>query len=76
MPLYVSIESPISLTMDKVISSSEIYKYLRYGTGFYSNSGMIGFVITQNGSAVGLFGVGSIDEKLFRGVSNYNKEVK
>lgn len=75
MPLYVAIDSPISLTMDKVISAREIFKYLLHGTGFYSNFGVIGSVVTQNGSAVGLFGTGSIDEKLFRGVSNYNKEV-
>lgn len=75
MPLYVAIDSPISLTMDKVISAAEVLKYLMHGTGFYSNTGVIGFVSTQNGSAVGLFGTGSIDEKLFRGVSNYNKGV-
>lgn len=76
MPLYVSISEPIiSLTMDKVISADEILKYLLHGTGFYSNFGVVGYAVTQNGSAVGLFGTGSIDEKLFRGVSNYNKEV-
>lgn len=75
MPLYVSIDSPISLTMDKVISAGEIFKYLLHGTGFYSNFGVIGFAVAENGSAVGLFGTGWIDEKLFRGVSNYNKEV-
>lgn len=75
MPLYISIDSSISLTMDKVMSAGEIFKYLRHGTGFYSNVGVIGYAITQNSSAVGLFGTGSIDEKLFRGVSNYNKEV-
>ncbi|KAG4076371.1 hypothetical protein HA402_005814 [Bradysia odoriphaga] len=74
LPLYVGVESPISLTMDKVMSAAEIFKYLLHGTGFYSNFGVIGFVVRQNGSAVGLFGTGSIDEKLFRGVSNYNRE--
>lgn len=75
MPLYVSIDKPLTLTMDKVINAAEIFKYLLHGTGFYSNFGVIGFVVADDGSAVGLFGTGSIDEKSFRGVSNYNKEV-
>lgn len=77
MPLYVSIDSPISLTKDKVITAAEILKYLLHGNGFYSNFGVIGFATNQtnHGEAVGLFGVGSIDEKLFRDVSNYNLKV-
>lgn len=75
MPLYVSINRSASLTMDKAISAGEILRYLRHGSGFYSNFGVVGVTTTKNGSAVGLFAVGSIDEKLFRGVSNYDKEV-
>ncbi|KAJ6633227.1 Neither inactivation nor afterpotential protein G, partial [Pseudolycoriella hygida] len=73
LPLYISIENPITLTMDKILNVGEMLHYLFHGTGFYSNSGVIGFA-TLNGSAVGLFGMGSINEKLFRGVSNYNEE--
>lgn len=78
MPLYVSIDTPISLTKEKVINAAEILKYLLHGNGFYSNFGVIGFATNQttlNGEAVGLFGAGSIDEKLFRDVSNYNEQV-
>lgn len=75
MPLYVSIDNPISLTKDKVLSVGEVLKYLFHGTGFYSNFGVIGFATKESGEAVGLFGAGSIDEKLFQGISNYNEEV-
>lgn len=71
VPLYVSITKPISLTMGKLLSLTEVWKYLRKGKGLFSTSAMIGTVTRENSSAgLILFGVGSVDEASLRMVSN------
>lgn len=71
IPLYVTIDSPISVTKSKVLSVSEVTKYLLTGTGIFASSNMIG-TATRKGSSAGiiLFGVGSVDEASLRQISN------
>lgn len=71
VPLYVSINKPISVTKAKMLSPSEVWKYLMKGKGVFSTSAMIGTVTRENSSAgIILFGVGSVDEASLRMVSN------
>lgn len=74
LPLYVSINVSASMTLEKLFSASTVWQYLWHGSGLLSRFGVIGFV-SDGDAGVGLFGVGSIDEKGMRDVSNYFKEV-
>lgn len=72
VPLYVSIDLPISVTQSKVLSLAEVLKYLSGGKGIFSTSAMIGTATKKEKSSAGiiLFGVGSVDEASLRKVSN------
>lgn len=71
VPLYVAIDSPISVTKAKILSVSEALKYLVSGKGIFSTSAMIGTAARRNSSAgLILFGVGSVDETSLRMISN------
>lgn len=71
VPLYVAIDSPISLTKPKVLSLTEVIKYALTGRGIFATSAMIGTAARRKSSAgLILFGVGAVDEASLRKVSN------
>lgn len=70
MPLYVSINSSASVTVKKILSSSEILNFLINGKGAYSNTGVVGLMRLDDYGVI-LFGVGSIHEKTLKHVANY-----
>lgn len=73
VPLFVSIDQPLSVTKSKILSVSQVIKYLLGGKGIFSTPAMVG-TVTREGSSAGviLFGVGSVDEASLRMVSNLN----
>lgn len=76
MPIYVSVNEPMSVTRSKVLNVFEILNYFLHGTGLFSNFGVIGYLndIEQH-HGTGIFGVGTIDERLLRKIVNYDKDV-
>lgn len=76
MPLYVTVNETMSITRAKVLSVLEIMNYMLHGEGIFSNFGVIGYLVDGTKQfSTGLFGVGSIDERVLRKIVNYEKEV-
>ncbi|CAB3244998.1 unnamed protein product [Arctia plantaginis] len=74
MPIYVSIQRPISITLSKVFTLSTLTEY------YWKNSGPLSFppvagVEYLNDSAVTLFSMGTASERLLRDLSNYKPQV-
>lgn len=77
LPLYVTVNASVSVTREKVLNVRELFNYLLHGRGVFANFGVIGYL---NGGhddhhGIGLFGVGSIDERMLNKIVNYHKEV-
>lgn len=76
MPIYVSVSEKMSVTRSKVLNVLEVLRYLFYGDGIFSNFGVIGYLNDRDDvHGTGIFGVGTISEKLLRKIVNYDKEV-
>lgn len=76
LPLYVTVNKTMSITKNKVLNFWEIKNYLLNGKGLFSNFGVIGYLNdVNNDHGIGIFGVGTIDEKLLRKIVNYKLEV-
>lgn len=77
LPLYVTVNASVSVTRGKVLSVREVLNYLLHGRGIFANFGVIGYLNGGHDAhhGIGLFGVGSIDERLLNKVVNYRKEV-
>lgn len=75
MPMYVSLKSLISLTVDKVMTTGEFFNYVFYRSGRLSTTPIAGIVRGVENIAVLLFAMGSTDEKLLREVANFRPEV-
>ncbi|XP_015123344.1 neither inactivation nor afterpotential protein G isoform X1 [Diachasma alloeum] len=73
VPIYVSLEAPVSITLRKMQTLAEIMKYFVFESGILATNGVVGTASRGNSGFV-LFGVGSQDEKLLN-VSNYETEV-
>uniref|UniRef100_A0A336LIB5 CSON001339 protein n=1 Tax=Culicoides sonorensis TaxID=179676 RepID=A0A336LIB5_CULSO len=75
MPLFVTVNSSLTVNLKKLLSLDSILEYIQNGTGVYSNMAIYG-----QGSALNrnygmlLFAMGSADEKVLRDVSNLNSE--
>lgn len=75
MPLFVSINETASVTLKKMISIPEIYKYLRHGEGILANTAVFGIGQVKNDDyGVILFGMGSADETALRAIANFKSE--
>jgi choline dehydrogenase len=72
-PLFVSINASVSITRSKVLSFNEILRYLLYGSGVFATFGVVG-AGKFNESGMILFGTGSVDEKLFCHIANFNSK--
>ncbi|CAH0687624.1 unnamed protein product [Spodoptera exigua] len=74
IPIYVSIQRPISVTLSKVFTLTAAFEY------FWKNAGPLSFpplsgVEYQTTSAVMLFSMGTASERLLRDLSNYKPQV-
>lgn len=77
MPIYVSISEPISVTRSNVLNIWEVINYFLHGTGLFSNFGVLGYLNDRQGEfGTGIFGVGSIDERLLRRIVNTDRDVR
>lgn len=76
MPIYVSVSETMSVTRSKVLNIFEMFNYLLHGTGIFSNFGVIGYLTDRdNDHGTGIFGVGTIDERLLQKIVNYDGDV-
>lgn len=76
LPLYVTVNASASITRGKVLNSRELLNYMLHGQGVLANFGVIGYVgETELHHNVGIFGVGSIDERMLRKITNTENEV-
>lgn len=77
LPLYVTVNASVSVTRDKVLSIRELLNYLVHGRGIFANFGVIGYLNAKNDAhhGIGVFGVGSIDERMLNKIVRYHKEV-
>ncbi|XP_071038925.1 neither inactivation nor afterpotential protein G-like [Parasteatoda tepidariorum] len=79
VPLYFHLDSPVSTTTAKVRSLNSVWKYLKEGKGPLSNAGVESIVrlsgASKNDSKMlfMFFNLGSINEKIFTAVSNFDK---
>ncbi|KAG5681579.1 hypothetical protein PVAND_010998 [Polypedilum vanderplanki] len=72
-PLFVSINERASVTKDKILSVSEIYRFLFYGSGVLATTAVIGSGRLNNYGLI-LFGMGSADEQALKDVANFKTE--
>ena len=72
-PLFVSINTSASVTIEKILSVKEIYRYLMEGDGILSTTAVIGMGWFQDHGMI-LFGMGSADEKTLKHVANYKTD--
>lgn len=76
MPIYVSVDTAMTVTRSKVLSVGEVLNFLIRGKGIFSNFGVVGYLNDlDNHHCTGIFGVGTIDEKLLQNIVNYDKDV-
>ncbi|XP_046401345.1 neither inactivation nor afterpotential protein G [Ischnura elegans] len=73
MPVYVSLESPVSVTKEKVMTLRTVWDYMIYNKGILSSSGVQGVGKVDPHSGLILFGMGSTDDAL-RDVANYRPD--
>lgn len=77
LPLYVTVNETASITPSKVLSSKQLLNYMLHGQGILANFGVIGYLSDrQMDHSVGIFGVGSIDERVLRKITNTEKDVR
>lgn len=77
VPLYVTVNDTMTITQGKVLSVGEVLNYLLYGEGIFSNFGVIGYLNALNDDrCVGIFGVGTIDERVLRKIVNFDSDVR
>ncbi|XP_021937871.1 neither inactivation nor afterpotential protein G isoform X3 [Zootermopsis nevadensis] len=74
MPLYVSLETPVSVTINKVQQVHQFWDYMIHGKGLLASSGLVGVGTAETDLGLLLFGFGSTDEKIFRDIANYKQE--
>lgn len=75
MPLYVSLEQPVSLNIDKIMTFQQFYNYIFNQNGYLSTTPIAGILKGMEGYGLLLFAMGSTDEKLLREVANFRPEV-
>ncbi|XP_071450197.1 neither inactivation nor afterpotential protein G [Hetaerina americana] len=73
MPVYVSLESPVSVTKEKVMTLRTLWDYMINNKGILASSGVQGVGKVDPHSGLILFGMGSTDDAL-RDVANYRPD--
>ncbi|XP_043277851.1 neither inactivation nor afterpotential protein G isoform X2 [Venturia canescens] len=70
VPIYINLETPVSITLKKMQKLSEVFKYMVFGSGLLATNGIVG-IGRANRSTLVLFGVASADEKLLKDIANF-----
>ncbi|CAG2060268.1 unnamed protein product [Timema podura] len=70
MPLYVTLELPVSVTTDKVLTFRQLRKFFLSGEGLLASSAVMGVGSAHRNISLVLFGMGSPDEKVMRDIAN------
>ncbi|KAG7203346.1 hypothetical protein KM043_013422 [Ampulex compressa] len=73
VPVYVNLDARVSITLVKMQTVPEVFRYFMFGTGWYGTNGVMG-VGRANNSGIILFGVASTEEKLLKDISNFRTE--
>lgn len=77
LPLYVTVNDSVSITRDKVLNVRELLNYFLHGQGIFANFGVIGYLnAVHDYHGIGVFGVGSIDERILKKIVNYERAVR
>ncbi|XP_046737604.1 neither inactivation nor afterpotential protein G-like [Diprion similis] len=71
VPIYIGLKTPVSVTLNKLMSLSEIFKYYAFGSGLLASTAILGTGITGQ-SGIVLFGMGSADESLLKDIANFH----
>jgi choline dehydrogenase len=72
-PLFVSINETASVTVSKVLSASEIYRFLMDGEGVLATTAVVGTGRLGDAGLI-LFGMGSADERALKHIANFETE--
>ncbi|XP_046609702.1 neither inactivation nor afterpotential protein G-like isoform X1 [Neodiprion virginianus] len=75
VPIYIGLKTPVSVTLNKLMSLSEIFKYYAFGSGLLASTAILGTGITGH-SGIVFFGMGSADESLLKDIANFHTTVK
>ncbi|XP_031838816.1 neither inactivation nor afterpotential protein G [Nomia melanderi] len=73
LPVYVSLEAKVSITLFKLQTLPEVVNYFVFGRGWYATNGVMATGRTDNGGVM-LFGMGSTEERILKTLSNYKTE--
>ncbi|XP_067009537.2 neither inactivation nor afterpotential protein G [Anabrus simplex] len=71
LPLYVSITSPVSVTLSKMQRLPELWQYMTHGKGYLASSAILGVGSADPDLGLVLFGLGSTHEGLLRDIANF-----
>ncbi|XP_049806506.1 neither inactivation nor afterpotential protein G-like isoform X1 [Schistocerca nitens] len=74
MPLYVSIDAPYSVTIDKIKSVQQIWDYFFHGKGLFATTAVLASATLVPDAGLILFGLGSADEKILKDIANYKSD--
>ncbi|XP_049847200.1 neither inactivation nor afterpotential protein G-like isoform X2 [Schistocerca gregaria] len=74
MPLYVSIDAPYSVTIDKIKSLQQIWDYFLHGKGLLATTAVLASATLVPDAGLILFGLGSADEKILKDIANYKSD--
>lgn len=74
VPLFVSLEAKVSITLAKLQSLYEILNYLLFGKGWYATNAVMGTGFIDN-SGLLLFGMATAEERVFRDIGNYQHRI-
>ncbi|KAG8224102.1 hypothetical protein J437_LFUL001796, partial [Ladona fulva] len=73
MPMYVTFESPVSITKMKLSSLRVLWDYMIHSRGYLASSGVQAVGKASSGSGIILFGMGTTDDAL-RDVANFRPD--
>lgn len=75
VPLFVELNSPVSLNVIKMLHPLQLWNYIRHGKGAWATSGIEGIARLANDQGMLiLFNMGSINADVYTSVANIKKE--
>lgn len=76
VPLFVELDSAVSLNVMKVLAPKQLWNYFRHGKGVWATSGIEGIARLANDQGMLiLFNMGSINADMYTSVANIKREV-
>ncbi|XP_012252169.2 neither inactivation nor afterpotential protein G isoform X2 [Athalia rosae] len=71
VPIYVNLKAPVSVTLNKLKSFNEIFKFFVFGNGMLASNAIVGTGRSGH-SGILLFGMGTVDESLLKEIANFH----